>query len=371
MTRTRAKVDYYEILCVERTVSDDELKKAYRRLAVQYHPDRNPGNQAAEEKFKELSEAYAVLSDKQKRATYDRFGHAGLGGGGFGGFEGGFGGGGFSDIFDNIFGDIFGGGAARAGGVDLRYHMEIDFREAAFGVEKEITFGKESKCGTCSGNGAKPGTQPLACGTCQGSGQIRMSQGFFTIARTCPKCQGRGTLIHDLCETCHGSGRQKTPHKLSVTIPAGIDDGQRLRLRGEGEVGEGGGQPGDLYVEVSIKEHPLFKRQNEHIILEMPITFVQASLGASVQVPTLDGSMSVKIPAGTQHDELIRLRGKGIKRLNGSGFGDEVIRILVETPTRLSGKQKELLKQFERAGSEDSHPGIARFLKKFKDLFQN
>ena len=369
-----AKRDYYEILQVTREVSGDELKRSYRKLAIQYHPDRNPGDSTAEERFKELSEAYAVLSDPQKRSTYDRFGHAGMGGGGFGGgFEQGFGGGaGFSDIFDNIFGDIFGGGGAgggRAQGVDLRYHMEVSFTEAAFGVEKEITFEKESPCDGCSGSGAEPGSDPKLCGTCQGAGQVRMSQGFFTIARTCPRCEGRGSIIEKFCKKCRGAGRMKKPHVLSVKVPAGIDDGQRLRLRGEGEMASQGGSPGDLYVEIQVKAHPLFHRQNEHVILELPITFVQATLGATIDVPTLEGSAPLKIAAGTQNGEVKRLRGKGIKRLNGSGFGDELIKIVVETPARVSAKQKELLRQFEKAGSTDSHPGISNFLKKFKELF--
>lgn len=367
------KRDYYEILQVARTASGEELKKAYRRLAVQHHPDRNPGDKKAEELFKEINEAYSILSDANKRSAYDRFGHAGLGGaGGFGGFEQGFGGASFSDIFDNIFGDIFGQQAGGpAGGVDLRYHLEISFEEAALGTEKKITFEKEISCDTCQGSGAKAGTSPKQCKTCRGSGQVRFNQGFFTLSRTCSACMGRGSVIEDKCATCRGRGKSKKPHSVMVKVPAGIDNDQRLRLRGEGEIAEPGGRAGDLYVLVRIKEHPLFRREDEHVILDLPISFVQAALGAEVEVPTLGGPATLKVPAGTQSGDLKRMKGKGIARLNGSGFGDQIIRILVETPTKLTSRQKELLAEFEKEAGRDCQPSIASFLQKFKELFNN
>lgn len=365
-----AKRDYYEVLEVTRQSSDEEIKKSYRRLAIQFHPDRNPGDKSAEDKFKEINEAYQILSDARKRQAYDQFGHAGLGGAG--GFEQGFNGS-FSDIFDNIFGDIFGGGAGGGGasaGVDLRYNLEITFEEAAFGVDKKISFEKETSCDTCTGTGAKPGTKPKPCKTCRGTGQVRFNQGFFTLTRTCSSCYGRGAIIEDRCSDCGGSGRRKKPVQVAVKIPAGIDSDQRLRLRGEGEIGEPGGRAGDLYVIVRVKEHPLFRREDEHVILDLPITFVQASLGAELEVPTLGGKMSIEIPAGIQPGELIRLRGKGIKRLNGSGHGDQILRVLVETPTKLSAKQRELLKEFAEESERGSQPTIDRFLQKFKEMFK-
>jgi molecular chaperone DnaJ len=367
-----AKEDYYVILGVVRTASDDEIKKAYRKMAVQYHPDRNPGDKAAEEKFKEINEAYQVLSDAEKRSRYDQFGHSAFSGGsGFGGFEGGFGGGSFTDIFDNIFGDIFGGGQGqRSSGVDLRYNLEITFEEAAFGVEKEIHFEKESACTLCSGSGAKSGTQPKMCKTCRGTGQVRFNQGFFTLSRPCSTCEGRGAVIEEKCPECRGKGKIRKPHKVVVKIPAGIDNDQRLRIRGEGESTDFGGNPGDLFVHISVKEHALFQRQNEHIVLEMPITFTQAALGDEIDVPTLQGKTSLKIPSGTQSGTLFRLKGKGIKRLNGTGSGDQVVQVTVEVPSKLNHKQKELLKQFHEISVEDSHPTIARFIKKLKEILK-
>lgn len=365
-----AKRDYYDVLGVSRTATSEELKKAFRRLAIQHHPDRNQGNKEAEEKFKELNEAYSVLSDTQKRNTYDRFGHAGLEQQGFGGFDQqGFGS--FSDIFDNIFGDIFGSRGGTASGIDLQYHLEISFVEAAFGVDKEITFEKETTCTSCSGTGAKPGTKPKTCPNCRGSGQIRLNQGFFTLTRTCGHCMGRGSTISEHCSDCRGAGRKKRPHTVQVKVPAGIDSGQRLRLRGEGECAEPGGRAGDLFVTVEVAEHPLFNRQNEHVVLDLPVTFVQATLGVELDVPTLEGTARLKIPSGTQSGAVFRLKGKGIKRLNGSGFGDEVVRVIVETPTNLTQKQKDLLRQFEKEGNSTSQPGISDFLRKFKELFND
>jgi molecular chaperone DnaJ len=362
-----AKRDYYETLGVARGASDDELKKAYRKMAVQFHPDRNPGNKEAEDKFKEINEAYQVLSDPKKRSMYDQFGHAGMGGAGF---DPGFGAGNFSDIFDNIFGDIFGSGAGSASGIDLRYNLEITFEEAAFGVERKITFEKEFTCETCKGSGAKAGTKPKTCNGCRGTGQVRFNQGFFTLARTCPDCAGRGSVIEDKCTDCRGKGKKKKPHTVTVKVPAGIDTDQRLRLRGEGEIGDPGGQAGDLYVLIRVREHQLFRREDEHIIVDLPITFAQAALGAEIEVPTLHGPTSLEIKAGTQPGETLRLKSKGIKRLNGSGHGDQYVRVLVEIPKSLSGKQKDLLRQFEKECHPESHPGVTNFLKKFKEIFK-
>jgi len=362
-----AKRDYYEILGVERSASEEELKRAYRKLAVQYHPDRNPGDPACVEKFKQVNEAYQVLSDAKMRTAYDRFGHAGVGQGGFGGFEQGFGRG-FSDFFDNIFGDIFGGGSS-ASAIDLRYTLEITFEEAAFGTEKKITFDKEQACDTCGGSGAKKGTKPKTCRTCRGQGQIRFNQGFFTLSRTCTQCLGRGTVIEEKCEHCRGKGKVKRPHTLTVKVPAGIDNDQRLRLKGEGESAEAHGRVGDLYVHIKVADHPLFQREDENVIIDVPISFVQAALGGELEIPTLAGVTSLKINPGTQSGELRRLKGKGIARLNGSGFGDQVVRLFVETPTHLTSRQKELLKEFEREQAKDSHPNITKFVQRFKEVF--
>ncbi|MCB0403549.1 MAG: molecular chaperone DnaJ [Bdellovibrionales bacterium] len=364
------KPDYYETLELSRSATDDEIKKAFRRQAIKFHPDRNPGDKEAEEKFKQVNEAYQVLSDPNKRATYDRFGHAGLGGASGFGFEQGFGGN-FTDIFDNIFGDIF-SGARRgpAAGVDLRYTLEITFEEAAFGTERAIQFEKEVACDTCSGSGAKAGTQPQTCRGCNGSGQMRLNQGFFTLTRTCSECGGSGKYIRDRCPDCRGKGRKKKAHRVTVKVPAGIDSDQRLRIRGEGEMAEPGGPPGDLYVVIAVQEHPLFRREAEHITLEMPISFALAALGGEAEVPTLQGVTKLKIAAGTQSGKVVKLKSKGVARLNGNGFGDQYVKLIVEVPTRLSAKQKELLRQFEEEGSPNSHPGISSFLESFKDLFK-
>lgn len=365
------KRDYYEILGVSRSATSEELKKAFRRLAIQYHPDRNPNdNKEAEEKFKEVNEAYSVLSDPDKRNTYDRFGHAGLEQQGFSGFDFGFSGGSFTDIFDNLFGDIF-GSRRTSSGIDLRYHLEVSFVEAAFGVEKEISFEKESACPACSGTGAKPGVRPKTCPGCHGSGQTRLNQGFFTLARTCGQCMGRGVIVTDYCSDCRGAGRVRKLHSVSVKVPAGIDSGQRLRLKGEGETSEPGGRAGDLFVTVEVAEHPLFTRQNEHVLLNVPITFVAAALGAELEVPTLEGTASLKISPGTQTGNTFRLKGKGIKRLSGSSYGDQIVRVTVETPTHLTTRQKDLLRQFEKEDNKNAHPGVSEFLKKFRELFNH
>jgi molecular chaperone DnaJ len=369
-----SKRDYYAVLGVERSASDDEIKKAYRKIAIQFHPDRNPGNKEAEEKFKEANEAYQVLSDPQKRAAYDRFGHAGVGADA-GGKPFGEGFGNFSDIFDNIFGDIFGGmgaaGERDRGGVDLRYNLEITFEEAAFGTERTIQFHKVVTCEPCSGSGAKPGTKPKPCRSCRGTGQVRFNQGFFVLSRTCTSCSGRGEVIEEKCRRCSGRGVVEAERSVTVSIPAGIDTGQRLRIRGEGEISSSGGTPGDLFVQITVKEHPLFQRQGEHVTLDLPISFVQAALGDEIDVPTLGGTTKLRVPAGIQSGEVIRLKGKGIKRLNGSGYGDELVRVIVETPTKLNAKQRELLREFAEAGSPDSQPGVAHFLKTIRELFHS
>ncbi len=359
------------MLGLARDASDDDIKRAYRKYAIQYHPDRNPGDKVAEDSFKEVNEAYQVLSNPAKRSAYDQFGHAGLGGQGFGGFEQGFGGGSFTDIFDNIFGDIFGGGRGQASaGTDLKYNLEITFEEAAYGVEKTIKFEKEVACGTCRGSGARAGSQPTTCSYCRGSGQMQMNQGFFTLSRTCPHCRGRGSIVKEKCGDCRGAGRQRKNHSVVVTLPAGIDTDQRLRVRGEGEISEAGGQPGDLYVVVRVKEHPLFQREAEHLVLELPVSFVTAALGDELEIPSLEGRISFKVPPGTQSGKVFKLKGKGIKRINGVGYGDMFVKLFVETPTKLNAKQKQALKDFKKIETEEAHPTISSFLQKFKELFK-
>jgi molecular chaperone DnaJ len=376
------KRDYYQILGVSRSVEADELKKAYRKSALKYHPDRNPGDKEAEAKFKELSEAYSVLSDAQKRQMYDQFGHAGVNGpqGGPGGFEGfgGAGAGGFNDIFEDIFGDFFGGGA-RGGrrarrhqghpGDDLRTTMDLTFEEAAFGTEKIITVPKLMGCETCDGSGAKPGTSPTKCSQCQGAGEVTFQQGFFAIRRPCPNCNGQGEVIKDRCATCQGSGRLKKKTKIAVNVPAGIDSGQRLKLTGEGDMGLRGGPSGDLYVVINVLEHDFFYRDAFDVICEVPITFAQASLGSEIEVPTLHGKVHMKVPAGTQSHKTFRLKGKGLQRLGSYGKGDQLVRVVIETPTQLSKKQKELLERFQEIDEDKCHPNHHNFFSKMKNLF--
>ena len=368
-----AKRDYYEVLGVNRNASETEIKKAYRKLAIQCHPDKNPGDKAAEERFKELSEAYAVLSDGQKRALYDQYGHAGIEqGGGFGFSAGGFGGTPFEDLFGDIFGDIFGtgrrGGRGRRGD-DLRYNLTISFEEAAFGLETKIQVPRHQSCTHCHGSGAKPGTSPQTCSNCRGSGQVRFQQGFFSLTRPCPECSGEGKIIKEPCPECRGSGLTRSKKTLSLKIPAGVESGNRLKLSGEGEAGAQGAPPGDLYVVISVSEHPIFRREGQDVVCEVPISFPQAALGCDIDVPTLDGKVRLKIPAGTQGGKVFKLSGKGIPVLQGYGRGDQLVVMRVETPTHLTPRQKELLEQFSREGGEEVHPMGKGFFDKVKELF--
>ncbi|HKY09623.1 MAG TPA: molecular chaperone DnaJ [Candidatus Binatia bacterium] len=365
------KKDYYELLGIARSASEDEIKKAYRKLALQYHPDRNPGDKRAEEKFKEVSEAYSVLSDPQKRSQYDQFGHAAFGDGGpfaGGGFDFS---GGFEDVFSDIFGEFFGGGTARrrGRGQDLRYNLTLKFEEAVSGVEKKVKIPRHGACETCRGTGAKPGTAPQTCPTCRGRGQISFQQGFFSVSRTCNQCQGQGTIIKEPCAVCAGAGRVRNMHTLNVKIPGGVDNGSRLKLRGEGEASPGSGPPGDLYVVVQVEPHPIFVRDNLDIICDVPISFVEAALGAEIDVPTLDGKVKMKIPAGTQSGKLFRMKGKGIKEIQGRHQGDQHVRVTVETPTHLTARQKEILKEFAAASGEEVNPLTRGFFDKMKELF--
>jgi molecular chaperone DnaJ len=370
-----AKRDYYDVLGVNRDASEDEIKKAYRKLAMKFHPDRNPDNPKAEESFKEAKEAYEVLSDGQKRAAYDQFGHAGvdpsMGGGG-----GPRGGPNFADAFGDIFGDIF--GQARGGrsnvyrGADLRYNLEVTLEQAARGTETQLRVPTMEECGTCGGTGAKAGTQPITCRTCKGHGQVRMQQGFFSIQQTCPVCHGNGKEIQDPCRTCHGGGRVKSHKTLSVKIPAGVDEGDRIRLSGEGEHGVNGGPAGDLYVVIHIKDHAVFKRDHDDLHCEMPISFATAALGGEIEIPTLDGSARIKIPPETQSGQVFRLRGKGIKGVRSHSTGDLMCHVMVETPVRLTERQKDLLREFETisAGSPERHnPRAQSWMDKVKDFF--
>ena len=376
-----SKRDYYEVLGVNRDAGDDEIKKAYRKLAMKYHPDRNPDNKEAEEKFKEAKEAYEMLSDPQKKAAYDRYGHAGVdpsmgAGPGAQGFEGG-----FADAFGDIFGDLFGGaGGGRGGrsnvyrGADLRYNLEITLEEAARGAEKTIRIPTVEECGTCHGSGAKPGTQPKPCPTCNGHGQVRVQQGFFSIQQTCPKCHGSGKIIPDPCRDCGGAGRTKKQKTLEVKIPAGIDDGMRLRHAGHGEPGLNGGPPGDLYVEIHIRKHAVFERDHDDLHCEMPISITTAALGGEIEIPTLEGMARLKIPAETQSGKVFRLRGKGIKNVRSHVHGDLMCHVVVETPVSLTERQKELLREFEESasGNADRHnPKAKGWMDKVRDFFGN
>ena len=369
------KRDYYEVLGVARDASAEDLKKAYRRLALQYHPDKNPGDQAAEERFKEISEAYQVLSDAEKRRAYDQFGHAATEGAGFGGFRpGDFGAGSFNDLFNDLFGDLFGaGGGPRAHargrrGEDLRYNLELTFEQAAFGAEVTIQVPRHVGCAACGGTGAKAGTRPATCPTCRGMGQVRYTQGFFSINKTCPQCRGEGKFVEHPCPECRGAGLRRETASLSVKIPGGVETGQRLKLTGEGERGVRGGPPGDLYVVIGVKAHPLFERQGDDVVCEVPISFVKAALGAEIEVPTLDGTVALKVPAGTQSGKVFRLKGKGVPHLSAYGRGDQHVVVKVETPSGLNAKQRRLLEEFERASDGETHPLGKSFLEKVKEM---
>ena len=370
------KRDYYEVLGVARDTDEGALKSAYRKLALENHPDRNPDDPAAEERFKEASEAYAVLSDADKRRAYDRFGFAGAGaGGGPGGFPD-FGDvGNVNDLFNDLFGDLFGARSnrRRAGrgqrGADLRYNLEIELRDVLEGHEAQIQIPKMRPCETCGGNGARPGTHPEACSRCHGSGQMVLQQGFFRIARPCDACSGAGEIVRDRCRDCRGSGRSEGLQSIKVKVPAGVDDGMRLRLTGEGEAGIAGGPSGDLYVVVSIKEHPLFEREGSDLHCRVPISFVQATLGAEIDAPTLEGRVKLKVPAGSQTGKVMRLRGKGVPSIRSSARGDQLLHLFVEVPTRLSSRQRELLEEFAEEGGDEVSPAQTGFLEKLRELF--
>lgn len=369
------KRDYYEILGVGRSASQKEIKSAYRKLAVEHHPDRNPGNKAAEEKFKEAAEAYAVLSDPDKRAQYDRFGHAGVSSTGFGGFDPDIFGD-FSDILGDFFGfgDIFGSTRRRRDqaqrGADLRYDLAVDFEDAVFGTKVKIKVPRLQNCQTCNGNGADPKHGTAVCTSCGGHGQVRFQQGFFTISRTCGTCRGSGQIIRQACSECKGTGRIQKEKVLEIRIPAGVESGTRLRIAGEGESGYGNGASGDLYVVISVKEHPIFKRQADDIYCDVPITITQAALGADIRVPTLEGEQKLRIPEGTQTGTVFRLRGRGVVNINGMGRGDQLVRTVVATPTKLNKRQRELLEQL---AVELPLPNIAEesegFFDRVKDIF--
>ena len=373
-----AKRDYYEVLGLDRDASDDDLKKAYRRLAMKFHPDRSPDDANAEARFKEASEAYHILSDGEKRAAYDRFGHAGVdpsaaGGHGPGGFNGSFG-----DIFSDVFGDIF--GAARSGrssveqGADLRYALTLDLEQAVRGDDVEISVPVLATCEDCGGTGAKPGTRPETCPDCNGAGRIRVAQGFFSLQQTCPRCRGAGKVITDPCRSCGGRGRVERRKTLSVRVPAGVDSGDRIRLTGEGEAGARGGPPGDLYVQIDVREHPIFMRDGRNLYCEVPLSFVQAALGGELEVPTLDGRVKLKVPRETQTGKMFRLRGKGVTPVRGGGVGDLLCKVVVETPVRLNEEQQEILREFDRSLDEGGHhkhsPKGSGWFKSVRDFFE-
>ncbi len=374
------KRDYYEVLGVSRNADEAELKKAYRRLAMKHHPDRNEGDDKAEAKFKEAKEAYDILSDGRKRAAYDQFGHAGVdtsaGGGGAGGA-------GFGDIFDSVFGDIFGGGGGGRGGnrvyrgADLRYNLELSLEDAVSGTTVKIRVPKMVVCDPCKGSGAKKGSSPVSCPTCAGHGQVRMQQGFFSVQQTCPQCRGQGKIISDPCGSCRGEGRVRDSKTISVKVPEGVDNGDRIRLSGEGEAGENTGPSGDLYVHISVKEHPIFVRDSTDLYCDVPISFTTATLGGEIEVPTLDGKVKLKIPAESQSGKLFRLRSKGVRSVRNSSKGDLLCRIVIEAPVKLNNEQKDLLRKFEESmvnGGNKHSPQATSWLdgvKKFFDSMTN
>jgi molecular chaperone DnaJ len=366
-----AKQDYYKTLDLPRNAAEADIKKSYRRLAMKYHPDRNPDDPDAEHKFKEAKEAYEVLTDPQKRAAYDQFGHAGLEGGRGGGFGAADA---FGDIFGEMFGDIFSGGQRSRSqvfrGADLRYELELDLEQAVFGTQTEIKIPTLAECKTCSGSGAAKGSTPKTCDTCGGHGQVRVQQSIFTIQQPCPRCKGRGKVISNPCDTCLGQGRIRQEKTLAVTVPAGVDTGDRIRLNGEGEIGRNGGPAGDLYVEMHVREHPIFEREGANLSCEVPISFATATLGGAVDVPTLDGGVVLKIPAETQSGRVFRLREKGVSPVRGGAAGDLFCRVMVETPVSLAPEQKELLRQFEASLRDGSHkPREQSFFEGVKKFF--
>lgn len=368
-----AKQDYYQTLGVSRNADEREIKRAYKKLAMQYHPDRTQGDKAKEEKFKEIQEAYEVLCDSQKRAAYDQYGHAAFeqgGGGGFGGF------GGFGDMFGDIFGDIFGSGGGRSRqrvvrGEDLRYDLEITLEEAVKGTTKDIQLDTLAACGTCHGTGAEPDSHVETCPTCHGAGRIQRQQGFFVTEMTCPHCHGSGKIIEKPCRSCHGDGRVHKKRNLAVRIPAGVDTGNQLRLSGEGAAGENGAPNGDLYVVIHVKEHEIFQRDGNNLYCEVPITFAKAALGGEIEVPTLDGKVKLKIPAETQTGKFFRIRGKGVTTTRSGYVGDLICKVVLETPVNLNAKQKEMLEKFEKSLKEKHSPKHKGFLDGVKNFFEN
>ena len=370
-----AKKDYYEVLGVNRDASEEDIKKAYRKLAMKWHPDRNPDNPKSEELFKEAKQAYEVLSDAGKRAAYDQYGHAGVDPSAAAGAGAGFGN--FADAFGDIFGDIFGGGRSRSKvyrGADLRYNLEVSLEEAARGTETRIRIPAFEECGICHGSGAKPGTAPTICTTCGGHGQVRMQQGFFSIQQTCPRCHGSGKIVASPCTACQGAGRVKQHKTLAVKIPSGVDEGDRIRLSGEGEAGVNGGPPGDLYVVIHIKPHTVFQRDHNDLHCEMPISFTTAALGGEIEIPTLDGSAKIKVPPETQTGKVFRLRGKGIKGVRSNAHGDLMCHVMVETPVNLTARQKELLQELETINHKDSgrhNPRAKSWMEKVREFFDS
>lgn len=370
--------DYYEVLGVSKNADEAELKKAYRRLAMKYHPDRNEGDAKAEEKFKEAKEAHDILSDAQKRAAYDQFGHAGVSnsaaGGGGAQAEAGFG-----DIFDSVFGDIFGGGGSRGGqrvhrGADLRYNLELSLEDAVAGTTVKIRVPKMVECTSCKGSGAKKGSTPITCSTCGGHGQVRMQQGFFSVQQTCPQCRGQGKIISNPCGPCRGQGRVRDSKTISVKVPEGVDNGDRIRLSGEGEAGENNGPAGDLYVHISVKDHNIFVRDGTDLYCDVPISFAAVALGGELEVPTLDGKVKLKIPAETQSGKLFRLRSKGVRSVRSSSKGDLLCRVIVETPVKLNSTQKDLLQQFEesmQSGGNKHSPQASSWVSGVKKFFDS
>ena len=373
-----AKKDYYETLGVSRGANDETLKKAYRKLALKYHPDRNPDDKAAEQNFKDASEAYSVLSDRTKRAQYDQYGHVeGMGEGGAGFDFGNFGG--FGDIFGDIFSDFFSGSSQQTGrrgahrGADLQYNMEISFEQAAFGNTSEIEIPRLETCGQCGGIGAKSAKDVEVCQVCQGSGQQRMQQGFFSVATTCTRCHGMGKTIRNPCPKCHGAARVRRHRKLRVNIPAGVDTGHRLKLSGEGEDGINGGRKGDLYILIGVKPHPFFHREGDDIYCDVPVSFHQAALGSEIVVPTLEGKVELKVPSGTQNQRVFRMRNKGISHLRGSGRGDQYVQVTVEIPSNLTSRQREILQEFAELEvnhkPKSNYPLVEKFAQKLRNLF--